>query len=133
VIEVMAQENTDMDSCVVVVCYLKGFTMWDYDHGLYSRILYFERNCWPFKRMAAHLCSAPRIFVTVYNSILIGMLSKHVRHRRLVHDVPESQLLDVLSGYGIHEEMLPTKMGGTVQLDQTEWIANRRAAELKEI
>jgi hypothetical protein len=44
-------------------------------------------------------------------------------------DVPDSQLLGILSDYGILKEMLPTKMGGTVQLNQAEWIANRRAAE----
>ena len=29
-----------------------------------------------------------------------------------MHDVPKSQLLDVLSDYGIQRVMLPTEMGG---------------------
>jgi hypothetical protein len=53
------------------------------------------------------------------------MLDKRNLAHIVVHDVPESQLLDVLSDYGIHKELLPTEMGGTVKLDQ--------AAELIEI
>jgi hypothetical protein len=60
-------------------------------------------------------------------------MDKHARSRRLFHDVPESQLLDVLSDYGILKEMLPIERGGTVRLNQSEWIAHRRAAELKDI
>jgi hypothetical protein len=60
-------------------------------------------------------------------------MDKHARSRRLFHDVPESQLLDVLSDYGILKEMLPTEKGGTVPFNQSEWIANRRVVELKDI
>jgi hypothetical protein len=31
------------------------------------------------------------------------------------------------------KDMLPTQMGGTIELSQSEWIANRRAVELEEI
>ena len=37
-----------------------------------------------------------------------------------LHDVPKTQLLDVLSNYGIHKEMLPTEMGGTIEIGQDE-------------
>ena len=72
-------------------------------------------------------------YVKIILPILNTLTNKHTRSRKLVHDVPESQLLDVLSDYGILKDMLPTEMGGTVLLDQAEWIASRRAAELEEI
>jgi hypothetical protein len=50
-----------------------------------------------------------------------------------MHDVPESQVPDILSDYGILKKMLPSELGGTVQLDQAAWIACRRAAELEGI
>jgi hypothetical protein len=40
---------------------------------------------------------------------------------------------DGLSDYRILKEILPTEVGGTVLLDQADWLSNRRAAELKEI
>ena len=38
-----------------------------------------------------------------------------------------------LEPYGITSEMLPLYMGGSVQLDGTAWIANRRSIEMEEI
>jgi hypothetical protein len=70
--------------------------------------------------------------VNIGKPMIYALMDKDTRSRTLFHAVPESQILDVLSGYGILKDMLPTKMGGTVRFDQAEWIANRRAAELQE-
>lgn len=121
-----------MDSGIVLVNFMKDFTIWDYDHRLYERIIYFDKNCWPVKIVASHVCCSPWIAVKLIKAIMFSLLGKHNRYCRLIHNVPESQLLAVLSDYGIYKEMLPTVMGGTVQLDQAEWIADRRAAELNE-
>jgi hypothetical protein len=129
----MAQENTDMNSGFVHVVYQKDFTMWDYDPGLYDRIVYFDKSCSPIKRMAIHICCPPSFFIKIIKPIMNALMDKPTQARYVVHDVPENQLLDVLSGYGIYKEMLPTEIGGTVQFDQAECIANRRAAELMEI
>ena len=130
----MAQENTDMNSGLVLLTNLKDVTIWDYDHRLYDRILYFSMNCWPVKMIACHVCCAPAsIFDKMIKRITNALMDKHTRSRILQHDVPESQILDVLSHYGIMKYMLPTEMGGTVKFDLTEWIASRRAAELEEI
>jgi hypothetical protein len=47
--------------------------------------------------------------------------------------MPDSQVLGELSEYGILEGMLPTEMGGTLELNHPEWIANRRALELEDM
>jgi hypothetical protein len=129
----MAQENTHINSGFVAIDFCKDFTMWDNDHGLYAQLIYFMENCWPIKSIASHLCCAPSIVVRILKLTTFVLMDKHTRSRKVVHDIPESQLLDILSDYGIHKEMLPTQMGGTVQLDQAKWIADRRAAELMEI
>jgi hypothetical protein len=49
------------------------------------------------------------------------------------HDVAETEILEVLSQYGLEKAMLPTLMGGTVELNLEEWIANRRAVEMEEL
>jgi hypothetical protein len=46
----------------------------------------------------------------------------------MIHDVTESQVLDVLSSYSILKDILLTVMGGTILLDQAEWVASQRAA-----
>ena len=129
----MAQENRDSGCGLVLVDYLKDFTIWDFDRGLYDKLVYFMLNCWPVKIIACHVCYAPWIFRKFVKPVAYAVMDTHMRSRILIHDVQESQLLDVLSNYGIHKEMLPVEMGGTVKLDQAEWIANRRASEPMEI
>jgi hypothetical protein len=107
--------------------------MWDYDHSLYKRIAYFDKSCWPVKRIATHACCPPPIYVNIIKPILNAFMDKYARSRILVHDVPESQLLGVLSDYGILKDMLPSELGGTILLDQAAWISSQRAAELLEI
>jgi CRAL/TRIO domain len=129
----MSQENTDMESGVVLLINFQDFTMWDYDHEVWSRSLYFERTCYPVKIIAHHACFPPSIVVKIIKPIVNALMDKHARSRALMHNVPESEILDVLSSYGIQKDMLPTEMGGTVLLDQAQWIASRRAAELEDI
>lgn len=61
--------------------------------------------------------------------ILSALKTRSTRSRTLFHDVPPNEILDVLADFGILPNMLPTDMGGTLRLDQQEWIANRWATE----
>ena len=60
-------------------------------------------------------------------------MSRDLRTHTIQHDVPEDDIVESLANFGISRDMLPTCMGGTVDIDQSEWIANRRAVELEEI
>lgn len=133
VIEVTAQTNIDAQGGFVIVNWAKDLTMWEYDHKLYDEIVLFDRTSWPVKILANHVCCPPWIVVNVIQPLLNAVFHKRLRDRNLQHDVPESQILDVLSSYGIMKDMLPLEMGGTIVLDQSEWIANRRAAEIEQI
>lgn len=129
--EVLAQTNNDARSGYVFVCWMKDFTIWDFDLSLYGRVIYFDNECLPVKRIATHVCCKPWIFIQVIQPVILAWLGKRDRLRRRVHR--ESNLLESLSECGILKEMLPTEMGGTIRLDRAEWIATRRAVELKEI
>jgi len=65
--------------------------------------------------------------------VLFALTNKQVRSRVVFHDVPESDIVDSVAEYGILRDMLPTLMGGTVELNMSEWIANRRAIEMEEL
>jgi hypothetical protein len=132
-IEVTAQENTDVRSGVVMICWDKNKVFASYDCVVNYRVPIFERNCWPIRTIATHACSPPWFVARVLKPILYALMDKHSRSRIILHDVPESQILNALSSYGILKHMLPIEMGGTVLLDQAEWMTNRRAAELSEI
>jgi hypothetical protein len=69
----------------------------------------------------------------LYCSIFFFLTDKRSRSRTKFHDVPESEIVESLANYGILHSMLPTAMGGTVQFSQSQWIAQRRAAEMEEL
>lgn len=132
-IEVTAKENTDVRSGVVMICWDKKKVFASYDNAVDFRVPILERWCWPVRTIATHACSPPWFVARVLKPVFYALMDKHSRSRIMIHDVPESQILDALSSYGILKHMLPVEMGGTVLLNQAEWISNRRAVELSEI
>lgn len=67
--------------------------------------------------------------------IVLKMFDKEGRARTVNHDVPESEILNVLAPYGIPRASLPTVMGGSVNIDTwlPLFVAQRRAIEMEEI
>jgi len=97
-------------------------------------MFYFNQHCWPTRSLASHVCCPRMLLMRVLKPFMFALMSKEGRSRLQIHaGVPESEILDVLSRYGITKEMLPTEMGGTVRLNMSEWIAQRRAIEMEEI
>jgi len=128
----IAASLENRDGGFVNLVYFKGATLWDYDR-IFDRWAYFMSSCWPIKLVSNHLCCAPRTILRLIKPIIHAAVGKSFRARTLTHGVPESEILQVLSEYGIVKTMLPTQMGGLIALDHSEWIDNRRAAELEEI
>jgi len=133
VAEVASQTNHDIDSGVVQIVWGKNSTVWDYDHQLYTKYAKYESSCWPCKFDCFHDCLAPDFICQVVVPIYSAFQSRQSRIRTISHDVPESKILWALSVYGITADMLPTEFGGTIQFDQSEWIAQRRAEEMEEL
>jgi len=132
VIEVASHENTDVSSNSVQMVWLKHMTILDYDK-IYDRMHVYESSAWPNRNCSFHVCCPESYTLRVLKPVLFAVADKESRARTLFHTVPESKLFSVLSEYGIHQAMLPTDMGGSVQYDHSEWIENRRATELEEI
>lgn len=65
----------------------------------------------------------------------MATMDKAGRARTVIHDVPEKGILEALAEYGIAKHILPTIMGGDVDLDVwiPQFIAKRRAIEMEEI
>lgn len=129
--EIMAREHNDF---VWIVCD-KHTTVWNYDRYLISHLPYYYKYCWPIRMMPTHTCCCNAIIRKVVKPVLSATLDKAGRSRTLIHDVPDNQLLATLAEYGISKEILPTAVGGDVDLDTwlPIWIAQRRALEMEEI
>jgi hypothetical protein len=83
--------------------------------------------------MPTHICCPDLAVLRFVKPILYALLDRTHRSRLVLHNVAESEILEVLSRYGLDKAMLPTQMGGTVELNLEEWIANRRAVEMEEL
>jgi len=118
---------------MTTIVFDKFTTIFDIDPKLNRQTTYFYRSCWPVKNMCTHIVCTPKIVKSLAKPVVLALLSKEERSRLKFHDVPECDVIETLAGYGILNDMLPTEMGGSVQLDQSEWIANRRAVELEEL
>jgi hypothetical protein len=122
-----------MSSGFVFIGWHKDVTIFDYDRNAFNSLLYFEKTCLPVQCISFHICCPTSVILNVLKPIASAFTDKRARARTVIHDVPESKILDILSEYGIMKEMLPTEMGGTIRLNQSEWMANRRAAEMEEL
>lgn len=111
----------------------RSTTIYDYDSKVSDKMVYLCRYCFPLKTMPTHICCAHPLLVRILKPLMKALMNKEARQRFLMHSARPSDILVVLSEYGIIPEVLPTEMGGAIQLDQTEWIANRRAIEMDEI
>lgn len=130
--EIMAREHGDF----VWVLWEKDSSIWNYDRYLLSHIPYYYRSCWPIKMLPTHVCGGNRLTRRVIGPVLNATLNRDGRYRTVFHDADGDQLLDALSSsYGIPKKILPTAMGGGIDVAQwlPVWIAQRRAIEMEEI
>lgn len=65
--------------------------------------------------------------------VMSAFLDRESRTRTMAHAVSESEIATVLAEYSITRDVLPTEFGGTVEFNQSKWVAQRRAVEMEEI
>lgn len=102
------------------------------DRHVFLPVVYLATNVWPIRPPSGHTCCPPKALVWLFKPIAFALLGKEARNRNTMHNIPPEQIADELSSFGITKEMLPIQMGGSVQLDPSEWIAKRRAVEMEE-
>lgn len=125
--------NPDYSGCFIFLSWDKHTTVWDHDPNLLRRMLYFNRSCWPVKATPLHSCCPAFAIIQAFKPILCAMMDKAARCRLLIHDVHESEIVAVLSCFGIMKNILSVEMGGPVKLDLSEWIGDRCAVEMEGI
>ena len=137
--EVAAQQEASTDlsrhSSAVQILSFKNMSISDYDPNIYDRLHYFETSCWPIRNCSFHVCCCSPEGAIALKPILFCAMDTASRARMIFHtEESEGELLSALAEYGIEKEMLPKDIGGTLEVDQKEWIAKRESgrAELRE-
>jgi hypothetical protein len=132
-LEIIQREPTYDGSGVVFLLLDKESTIWDFDLQLQNRLIDLHRRAWPAKAFPSHVCCPSKAWFRLFEPTVFALMDKERRARIIIHNVPEGEMFASLALYGIEKYMLPTKMGGTVELNVSEWIEMRRAIEMEEI
>jgi hypothetical protein len=133
-LELISEKTTDSSSGFILLMWDGDTSIADFDLKLFEHASRLEcSRCYPVKALTNHLCSLTYFVRKIMKPIVFAVMTKEARARTLVHDDENSNYVGVLSQFGITREMLPIEMGGTVRLDQRQWMVERRAIELDEI
>jgi len=108
-------------------------TVWDLSAEFVQKLIYYEKSCFPIKAAATHVCCLPNFVIRILKPLAWACMDTRGRSRVAIHDVPENEIVEALSNYGIEKHVLPTEMGGSFEFNPSEWIANRRATEMEEL
>ncbi|CAB9525219.1 Transfer protein [Seminavis robusta] len=117
---------------LVVMMYLKGETSSQFNRKFIALLLQAIKGAIPVRLSAAHQIH-PQIFLRLIWPMLKLLLDKRMMARLPIFAGDTEQVLAALSKYGYSKSMLPTEMGGDVELDDyfDEWLEQRRQIEGK--
>lgn len=132
--ELISEKTTDSSSGYILLLWDGDTSIADFDLEVFERGTRLEHSqCYPVKILTSHLCSLTYFVRNIMKPIVFAVMTKEARARTLVHHDENSNYVEILSPFGINGDMLPVEMGGTIRLDQQQWVAERRAVELDEI
>lgn len=105
-----------------------GTTAWDLDGNVYRAYFHLIKNALPVSSRAMHMVCLPEEVSMIWKSAAPSF-NKEFRSRLLIHDVPQSQVVETLAEYGISKDVLPVDLGGTCEFDLGDWLSDRRNFE----
>jgi len=83
----------------------------------------------PVRVSAFHICRPPSFFKVIMVFVRL-FTSKRTQKRMLVHFGNEQSVLEKLSTYGLEKSVvIPTEMGGSVELDVVSWLEGRKESK----
>lgn len=82
------------------------------------------KGCVPMRISGMHLCYPPTFFRLVF-PIIKMLLGERLRKRIHIHPGSEEHFQRSLEPFGLTKEVISSKLGGKIVLDQLVWLQNR--------
>ena len=82
------------------------------------------RGVLPVRVSAIHIFHAPYLFEVLFDVVSV-LLGERLTKRMKMYSGEDEVIHDQLIDFGIFPSRLPTKLGGTLELDQDQWIVER--------
>lgn len=123
---VLEDEQTQRFGIVTIV-FPKNAKISQFDRQLENAIVASVKGLLPVRMSAFHVCQPP-IYSRLIWPIVKIFLGERLRKRVQVHGGSQEVVLDKLARFGLSKDVLPSELGGTVELDHDLWSRDLRAA-----
>ena len=119
-------ESTQQKGIVFLV-YLRNTFVRHFDRSLVSLLANSIRGILPVRVSAIHIFHAPYLFEVLFDVVSL-LLGERLTKRMKMYSGEDEAIHNQLEDYGILPNRLPAELGGTLELNQDRWIAERENA-----
>lgn len=120
-------ESTQQKGIVFLV-YLRYTYVRHFDRSLVKLIANSIKGVLPVRVSAIHIFHAPYLFEVLFDVVSL-LLGERLTKRMKMYSGEDEVIHDQLGDYGILPSRLPSELGGSLDLDQDAWIAERERSE----
>ena len=106
------------------IVYLRDTCVHHFDRSLVQLLANSIRGVLPVRVSAIHIFHAPYLFEVLFDVVSI-LLGERLTNRMKMYSGEDEMIQDQLTDFGILSSHLPIELGGTIQLNQDQWIAER--------
>ena len=119
----LESESTQQKGIVFVV-YLRHTYVRHFDRSLVKVLANSIKGVLPVRVSAIHIFHAPYLFEVLFDVVSV-LLGERLTKRMKMYSGEDAEIHDQLMDFGILPSRLPPELGGTLELDQDRWIAER--------
>eukprot|EP00584_Thalassiosira_punctigera_P005952 CAMPEP_0172540764 /NCGR_PEP_ID=MMETSP1067-20121228/11699_1 /TAXON_ID=265564 ORGANISM="Thalassiosira punctigera, Strain Tpunct2005C2" /NCGR_SAMPLE_ID=MMETSP1067 /ASSEMBLY_ACC=CAM_ASM_000444 /LENGTH=340 /DNA_ID=CAMNT_0013326677 /DNA_START=60 /DNA_END=1082 /DNA_ORIENTATION=+ len=118
-------ESTQMKGVVFLV-YLRHACVRHFDRSLVKAIANSIKGVLPVRVSVIHIFHPPYLFEVLFEVVSL-LLGERLTKRMKMYSGEDSAIHDKLTDFGILPSRLPVELGGALDLDQDQWIAERES------
>lgn len=121
----LLEDETAQRKGSVIVMFPKNVRIAHFNRKLAKLNAESIKGCIPIRLSALHICHPPVVFDLIFPIIKV-LMGAHLRKKIRVNSGSNEKVLNKFeSQFGITSDKLPTEMGGTLVLDQEQWLKER--------
>lgn len=120
------ENESTQEKGIVFLVYLRDTYVRHFDRSLVKLIANSIKGVLPVRVSAIHMFHAPYLFEVLFDVVSM-LLGERLTKRMKMYSGEDEAIQDKLMDFGILPSRLPVELGGALNLDQDQWIAERES------